>query len=280
MITAMQPTIIIIGNEKGGTGKSTVAMHLSTYLLKMDYQVATIDLDARQGTLTRYVDNRKATLNSKNYNLKVSTHTPLHKSTNSNLEAAQQTDHENFTNLLQQLNDHHFIIIDTPGSDQYLSRLAHSYADILITPLNDSFVDLDMLAVVNGMTGEVVRPSTYCEMVWEQKKQRALRRLPATTWIVLRNRLSMLHSKNRHEMQIALQNLGKRVGFRPIVGFSERVIFRELFSKGLTVLDLEDAEVEMSLSHIAAKQELQDLIVALGLDELTHKLDIQRAANF
>jgi len=268
-----QPTIIVIGNEKGGTGKSTVTMHLITYLIHLGFKVGSLDLDARQGTLTRYVENRASYNDYKKLTLAMPEHYPVQKSPDLNIEIAQNEDHENFTQRLQGLYDNDFIVIDTPGSDQYLSRLAHSYADILITPLNDSFVDLDMLAQINTTTGQIIRPSTYCEMVWDQKKQRAMRKLSSFDWIVLRNRLSTLFAKNKQEMQITLEKLGKRVGFRPISGFSERVIYRELFLKGLTVLDLEQGEVEMSLSHVAAKQELRELMTALNLEKVQAKLN-------
>src|SRR5207245_10765021 len=52
--------VLVIGNEKGGSGKSTTAMHIVVSLLGDGGRVATIDLDARQGTLPRYVDNRIA----------------------------------------------------------------------------------------------------------------------------------------------------------------------------------------------------------------------------
>ena len=52
--------VIVIGNEKGGTGKSTVSMHLAIALLNMGQRVATIDLDSRQKSLTHYVENRRA----------------------------------------------------------------------------------------------------------------------------------------------------------------------------------------------------------------------------
>lgn len=44
---------------------------------------------------------------------------------------------------------HDFIVIDTSGHDRYLMWLAHSMADTLITPLNDRFVDFDVLVTVD-----------------------------------------------------------------------------------------------------------------------------------
>src|SRR5262245_61592558 len=52
--------VIVLGNEKGGSGKSTTAMHNAVALMKAGQRVATIDLDGRQKTLTHYVEHRRA----------------------------------------------------------------------------------------------------------------------------------------------------------------------------------------------------------------------------
>ena len=54
------PRVIVVGNEKGGSGKSTVAMHIAVGLMKSHQRVATIDLDSRQKTFTHYIENRHA----------------------------------------------------------------------------------------------------------------------------------------------------------------------------------------------------------------------------
>jgi len=260
-----KPYTIILGNEKGGTGKSTVSMHLITYLLRLGYSVGSIDVDARQGTLTRYVENRQQRINSKGENLPLPEHVPIFRSTLENINAAQEEENTRFVETLSLLKQKDFIVVDTPGSDSYLSRLAHSHADTLVTPLNDSFIDLDMLVRVNADSLNILRPSTYAEMVWEQKKQRAIRDGGSMDWVVLRNRLSSINSRNKEEMERVLTALAKRIGFRPAAGFGERVIFRELFLSGLTLLDLRETETPMTLSHIAAKQELANLAQMLQL---------------
>ena len=240
--------VVVLGNEKGGTGKSTAAMHVITSLLRQGYSVGSIDVDARQGTLSRYVENRRlrAEANPEEH-LPLPEHYPVFRSEKP-------------------------VVIDTPGSDMYLSRLAHSYADTLITPLNDSFIDLDMLARLNPETLEIVRPSTYSEMVWEQKKNRAIRDRRPIDWIVLRNRLSSVNSRNKEEMRKALENLSKRIGFRLVAGFGERVIFRELFLNGITLLDLREARIAMSLSHVAARQELNQLLELIQIPKQKKKV--------
>lgn len=264
--------VIVIGNEKGGTGKSTISMHLITYLLNLGFKVASVDVDARQGTLTRYVENRLATQKREDVTLKIPDHHPLYRSQDQDLEKATQEDVMRFQTLLSSFEDYDFIIIDTPGTDMPLSRCVHSYADLLVSPLNDSFIDLDMLGRIDADTGEVIRPSTYAEMVWEQKKARAMRRENTFDWVVMRNRLSSIYAKNKEDMQQALEALGKRLGFRVLKGFGERVIFRELFLKGLTVLDLEEIGLSMSISHVAARQELRSLLEGFQLPQIQEKL--------
>jgi chromosome partitioning protein len=268
--------VIVLGNEKGGTGKSTASMHLITHLLRLGFSVGTIDSDARQGTLSRYIENRIAYCKANNLTLALPDHHPIYRSQLTTVDAANAEEESNLLEIMDKFKAKDFIVIDTPGTDSHLSRLAHSYADLLITPLNDSFVDLDMLGRIDPDTYEVLRPSTYAEMVWEQKKQRALRREPAAQWIVMRNRLSSLYAKNKEEMQKALDSLAKRVGFKTAQGFGERVIFRELFLKGLTVLDLEDAGIPMNISHIGARQELRRLLESLGLSKIDKKLETEK----
>jgi chromosome partitioning protein len=131
--------------------------------------------------------------------------------------------------------------------------------------LNDSLVDFDLLARVEGND---VRPSKYAEMVWEQKKNRALRDGGSIDWIILRNRLSSINARNKGEMERLVQTLSKRIGVRTIDGFGERVIFRELFLQGLTLLDLRELGIVPNLSHVAARQEVKALVEAIRVPPL------------
>lgn len=254
------PYVIVLGNEKGGTGKSTAAMHVIASLLRQNFTVGTIDVDARQGTLSRYIENRRMRAQATGENLPLPTHVPLFKSDAGSVFEAEDEEKQKFAETMLKFKSFDYVVIDTPGSDSHLSRLAHSYADTLITPLNDSFIDLDMLVRVRPDDLNIIRPSTYSEMVWEQKKQRAIRDGGSIDWIVMRNRLSSIYSRNKEEMDRVLTALSKRIGFRLVSGFGERVIFRELFLNGLTLLDLKESNTSISLSHVAAKQELKVLI--------------------
>jgi chromosome partitioning protein len=252
--------IIVLGNEKGGSGKSTTAMHVIIGLMREGLSVASLDLDARQGTLTRYFQNRTAFRAMNGAPIPIPEHAAL-----------LPTEAEKFDEVVEGLwQRHQVLVIDCPGADTPLSRKAHVIADTLITPLNDSFIDFDVIGHVHPETLAVIRPSTYAEMVWEQRKRRAMARLPPLDWIVMRNRLAHVDARNKQQVALALEALAGRVGFRIAPGFSERVIFRELFLKGLTLLDLFDEGVnaQVSMSHVAARQEVRSLLISLNLSLL------------
>jgi len=271
--------VIVVGNEKGGSGKTTTTMHIITGLVKLGFNVGSIDIDARQQTLTRYFENRLQTTEKQGLKLPTTEHYVIYKATGKKLIAeAEQDEHDRYMERLAFLSaKKDFVIVDTPGSDSFLSRLAHSHADTVITPINDSFVDFDVLAKVNGETGEIVRPSVYAEMVWNQRMVRAQRsgKNKGIDWIVMRNRLSHLDAKNKRKVHDALEKLSKRVGFRIATGFSERVIYRELFLNGLTLLDILDGQtgVEVTMSHIAARAEIRDLLYNLRIASVTERLN-------
>jgi chromosome partitioning protein len=263
-----KPYIFVIGNEKGGAGKTTCSMHLIIGLLDQGYKVASMDTDSRQHSLTNYLDNRKA-YNQKNIEQKVQM--PLHfhlgESTEKTVETRESDDKARFEAALAEAKEHaDYIVIDTPGSHSFLSKLSHSHADTIITPINDSFLDLDVMAKVNDSLN-IVSPSIYSQMIWEQKMQRASRDRGTIEWIVLRNRLSSLDAVNKRKVGEVLEQLAKRISFKVAPGFSERVIFRELFLQGLTLLDLTKINYEknFSISHVAARQELRDFISYLKI---------------
>ena len=262
--------MIVLGNEKGGSGKSTTAMHIVVTLLREGFRVGTIDLDARQKSLTRYIENRRSYNMQKKLQLPMPTEKVVPRSSMRNSDDAELDEKERFEAAYIELaSDVDAIVVDCPGSDTFLSRLAHTAADTLVTPVNDSFVDLDLLARVNADTHEVEGPSLYAEMVWKARQRRAMADGGKIDWVVLRNRVGSLHAKNKERVEAVLNNLSKRVGMRHIPGLGERVIYRELFLRGLTLMDLKEAGgldgKGMSLSNVAARQEVRRLVDALAL---------------
>ena len=254
-----QASVIVVGNEKGGAGKSTIAIHTAVALLHGGARVAAIDLDLRQQSMAHFFANRRAWLaaNRAEAPIPLEFAIPLGEDAVSRFEAA-------FAEAREAAD---FILIDTPGSDTAVSRAAHARADLIVTPMNDSFVDFDMLGVVDPVTLELKRHSLYSETVWECRKQRAALDRKMIDWVVLRNRLAPTEARNRKRLDERVVALSRKVGFRVGPGLRDRVIYRELFPFGLTIADLSPAirPVSMSLQHVAARQELRALMSALGL---------------
>ena len=247
--------MIVFANEKGGTGKSTTAVHTAVALAAAGRQVAVLDLDTRQRTTTRYLENREASAQR----LGAALPTPRFMVN----EADNLVGFERGIDALA--GDSEFLIIDTPGRDDPLARISAARADTLVTPINDSFVDLDLIGEVDPENYSVRKPSFYAELVWEARKAKALSG-GEVDWVVLRNRLQHIGARNMLRMADALRDLSRRVGFRVIPGLSERVIYRELFPSGLTLLDIDHFE-SVGMSHVAARQELREMVAALQLPE-------------
>lgn len=248
---------IVFANEKGGSGKSTSAVHTAVALAAKGHKVAALDLDTRQRTLGRYLDNRTALAARDGLTLPM----PVYDT----FDSAKGVSIVDRMNALAEGMD--FLIVDTPGRDDDYVRDAIGTADTLVTPINDSFVDLDLIGQVDPDNYKIKRPSFYAELVWDARKVRAKSDGGTVDWVVLRNRLQHLEARNMRRVAAALTELSKRVGFRVIPGLSERVIYRELFPKGLTLLDLGAIGEEAGLAHVAARGELRELIAGLELPE-------------
>ncbi len=259
--------IIVVGNEKGGAGKSTVSMHVASALARLGHKVAALDLDLRQRSLGRYVENRAAFIKESGVELPQIRLHPLPEIDPATLNPGENVyDHRLSAAIAGLEGDNDFILIDCPGSHTRLSQVAHSLADTLITPLNDSFIDFDLLARTDPSGEKILGPSVYSEMVWNARQLRAQAGLKPIDWVVIRNRVGTQRMVNKEKMERAVKMLSNRIGFRVAPGFSERVIFRELFPRGLTLLDLKDVGVrQLNISNIAARQELRDMMKALNL---------------
>ena len=261
--------VVVLGNEKGGSGKSTTALHIAVALLKAGQRVATIDLDSRQKSFTHYIENRRAWAERAGVKLEMPTHYCVARGESASLDANEAQEFASFSAAISAIeHTHDVVVIDTPGSDTYLMRLAHSMADTLVTPLNDSFVDFDVLGTLDAATFAVTGESHYAQMVREARRQRRLVDGRLTDWIVIRNRLSTLSSRNKRLVGEGLIELSKRLAFRCVDGFAERVVYREFFPRGLTALDdLDEATLgtRPSLSHVTAREEVIGLLNTLHL---------------
>ena len=261
------PHKIVFANEKGGTGKSTTAVHVAVALAYQGAQVAAIDLDPRQRTLHRYLENRTETERRRGIALPTARFAVFNGATPEELDL-----------LIAELSEGaDFLIFDTPGRDDVFARRVATEADTLVTPLNDSFVDFDLIGQVDAETFKVRKLSFYAELIWEARKQRAMstiidlqsgKRRREMDWVVVRNRTQHTEARNMRRLDQALTELSKRVGFRIASGLSERVIYRELFPSGLTLLDKGQLG-ELGTSHLIARQELRALIAALALPRPT-----------
>lgn len=267
--TPMSAHVVVLGNEKGGSGKSTTAVHVAVALMKAGQRVATIDLDGRQKSFTRYIENRRNWAKSAKIDLEIPVHYCVERGEGIKIDENETAEFAGFARAITAVeHNHDFVVIDTPGTDSYLSRLAHSMADTLITPLNDSFLDFDVLGTIDPQTFAVTGTSHYAEMVREARRQRRIVDGQILDWVVVRNRLSLLGSRNKRLMGEGLSELAARLGFRFIDGLVERVIYREFFPRGLTALDTIDEATlgtRPSLSHVTAQTEVQQLLAALRL---------------
>lgn len=275
---ARSARVIVVGNEKGGSGKSTVAMHIAVALVKSGERVATIDLDSRQRSFTHYVENRRAWAERTSLDLEIPDHICLDEGRDFPPADDRAAGNKALTEAVASLaRSHDFIVIDMPGHDGPLMRLAHSMADTLITPLNDSFVDFDVLGTVDPVTFGVTGTSHYAQMVEEARSQRQLLNQGTTDWIVLRNRLSTLGSRNKRLVGEGLQELAQRLNFRCVEGLAERVIFREFYPRGLTALDdLDEATLgtRPTMSHVSARMEIVNLLNTMRLGGATASDDM------
>jgi len=263
--------VIVVGNNKGGSGKSTIAMHVAIALIKAGQRVATIDLDNKQKSLTHYIDNRRDWARETSLELGVPTHMCF-ETVNGRTSEVETLGRSALAEIVELLSrSHDFVVVDCPGYDTYLTSFMHSLANTLITPLNDSFLDFDVLGTIDPNDFKVTGISHYSKMVEEARRERSAHDQPAFEWVVLRNRLSMLGSRNKRLVGDALGELSKTLNFRLVDGLAERVIFREFYPRGLTALD--DISqlapgARPTMSHVTARLEMERLMTAIMLGHL------------
>jgi chromosome partitioning protein len=263
--------IIVVGNEKGGSGKTTVAIHLVAGAMSAGLRVGGIDLDHRQKSFAHFFENRARWAERERRDYPLPRVAPVHASERETKALAEGEDARRLAAAVAELSaECDLIVIDCPGADTALGRAAHASASIIVTPMNDSFVDFDLLAGVDPETFEAKAPSVYAEFVWESRKRHMIEKRKTIDWLVVRNRMASLETRNQRRVSEALSKLSQRIGFRLAPGLSERVIYRELFPKGLTVLDLIEGKTKgITMGQVAARAEVRALLAALRLPSLS-----------
>lgn len=274
--TAKKAHVIVVGNEKGGSGKSTVAMHLAVALLRLGYRVGTIDLDSHQATLTHYLRNRWAYARQSEENLPTPEHIHINRLTDDNLMVKRDRERRMLEAALDELSSRtDYIVMDTPGSDRFLSIMGHSYADTLVTPMNDSFIDLDLLAQVDPQSHKIMGTSIYTDMVQDLRAQRLKKDGHHLRWFVMRNRLGHVKARNRHDVGQVLETLAPQLDFQLAPGLGERVIYRELFLKGLTLLDIKR---KLTMAHVTGRHEVRHLVKTVLPEQSVSTLSLLNTA--
>ncbi len=263
--------VIVVGNEKGGTGKSTLSIHLSVALMKAGFRVATIDLDTRQQTLTRFFENRRSWAQSAPWDVELPLHFAPQRGNSESVRDNETVEFAAFADAVTQIeHEFEFVVIDTPASDSYLMRLAHSLADTLVSPVNDSYIDVDVFSRVHHDRSKRGAVAHYADLVIEARRKRHLVDNGMIDWVIVRNRIASLQSNNARQIAVSLGRMASELKFRPAEGLHDRVIFRELFPIGLTALDpIEEAMKTgaLSSSQQSARREIEELVGTLQLPE-------------
>ena len=263
--------MVVVGNEKGGSGKTTVAIHLVAGLMSAGLRVGAVDLDHRQKSFSHFFENRVRWAEREGRAYPLPKLAPVHASARETKTLAEGEEARRLAAAVAELSaECDVIIIDCPGADTALGRAAHANASAIVTPMNDSFVDFDLLAGVDPETYEAKAPSIYAEFVWESRKRHMIEKRRTIDWLVVRNRMSSTETRNQRRVSEALTKLAQRIGFRLAPGLTDRVIYRELFPKGLTVLDLIEGKTKgITMGQIAARAEVRALVAALRLPQLS-----------
>src|SRR3569832_248830 len=227
--------VIVVGNEKGGSGKSTTAFHLAIYLMYQGFRVASIDVDSRQQTFTNYVKNRRSWAQARDLKLPHPTHFHLPLTKSDAIKEIQNLEFDLFRQAVVEVEGvADFLVVDTPGFDTHLTRLAHSLADTLITPLNDSLIDLDVMAHVDPVTGDPREMSHYARLVQRARTERLAIDGRTIDWILVRNRNTKQTSRSMRLVQSAIEKIAVRLGSRDAERKAEREKNRTQNPMGLT----------------------------------------------
>lgn len=247
--------IIVFGNEKGGSGKTTTIMNIMVALLKKGFTVASVDIDSYQHSLSSYIQKRQHLIDS-GLNILTSRHFRLIDGLGKKYLNPKEIDNKTYSQLIIPFDseigfieekiahtidtlskDYQFILFDTPGSHTEISKTVHSFADIVATPINDSFLDFELLGKINPNDSNAITPGPYSAMLFDQRAKKAERSQKKIDWVVITHRLFEIDTRNQKNIDLAVHRLSKRLSFRMADGFGRREIYRASFDQGVTVLD-------------------------------------------
>jgi len=248
--------VVVFANEKGGVGKSTLAFHCCVSLCDAGYDVTVVDLDRQQQTLARALTNRDATARSLDVDLPRPRYLVLESQSGALLSQE----------IARVGSASDFVIIDVAGSDSAIARRAIALADTLVTPVNSSFVDIDLLGCFNPVTMQLKGEGHFTRLVNELRIERQARNLKPLDWVVMKNRVRSSERRQQSRIDQALDQLAETARFRLGIGLSERVAYRELFLFGLTHLDVKHIP-GLAKMQVRTTEEITRLIVDLALPQ-------------
>ena len=202
--------VIVVGNEKGGAGKSTISIHLTVALLEGGLQGrlhrsrhAPADADA---VLRKSPFLVAAT---RDWPIELPLHCAMRARRNATTSApTRRWSSRMFADAIGAVeHEYEFVVIDTPASDSYLMRLAHSLADTLVSPLNDSYVDIDVFSRVQHDRTQRGAVSQYADLVMQARRKRRLVDNGVIDWVMVRNRIASIASNNARQIAVSIARL-------------------------------------------------------------------------
>jgi chromosome partitioning protein len=260
--------VIVFANEKGGVGKSTLAFHCAVALCDAGAKVAVLDLDLRQQSLSLCIENRNRTARCLKVDLPTPRQVALHQ--------------QNGSQLSQEIarigRDCDFVVIDLAGHDSPVARYAIALADKLVTPINSSTIDLDLLGKFDPVSGQLKKAGHFSQLVNALNEARLARGMGQADWIVAKNRVRSAEKKQQIRFENALQQLAANTGFRVSQGLNERVVYRELLPFGLTHLDLKRIP-GLARKQGKARDEVLQLVADLNLREINQSIKIRKPSH-
>jgi len=250
----MSAQVITIGNNKPGAGKTTLAVHVILSLVSYGYRVCAIDIDPDQRSLSHYLENRKRYMNQRGITLPMPTAHATVNQRSLSTAISNDTHCHHFQDYIHRIcQEYDFLVMDTQAFNSFLSRFAHSLANIIITPVNYSLSDIE---------GE------YWSLIERRNDTQNQIHSTPLRWFILRNRYLLVDTPGIRHIYKQFSRLAFSHELIWKDGLQERPLYHELFLRGLSLLDVgeENHGIEVTLPYIAARQELRQFLRTLCLE--------------